>query len=172
MGFTQSDYVLLIKFDGSKNGVGYQAKTASAIIAASPNSGVEVVENDDSIWQSLASMPMKCPEDIHLRISVKPADLELLISELEGQKLKSQISVGTGYVRVFAPSENTADIGSLRAISQRLGGSLNVENAPTQVKLQVDAWGELGNTTTLMEQIKQQLDPDHLLSPGRFNANI
>ena len=35
-----------------------------------------------------------------------------------------------------------------------------------------DAWGELGNTTTLMERIKQQLDPDHLLSPGRFSANI
>ncbi|HKO44731.1 MAG TPA: FAD-linked oxidase C-terminal domain-containing protein [Pyrinomonadaceae bacterium] len=172
MGFTESDYVCLIKFDGSKNGVGYQAKTASDIIGASPNSGVEIVESDDSIWHGLASMPMKRPEDIVLRISVKPADLEPLISELETRKLEFQISIGTGGIRVFSQSADTADIGALRSAANHLGGSLVIENAPPEVKQHFGAWGDLGNTTTLMERIKQQLDPDRLLSPGRFSANI
>ena len=173
LAFTErSDYVLLIKFDGSKNGVGYQAKTASAIIGASPNSGVEVVENDDSVWHSLASMPLKRHEDTILRISVKPADLEPLISEMETEKLEFQISIGTGCIRVFSPSGQPVDIVSLRRAAQHAGGSLIIENAPAEVKQQYDAWGELGNTKTLMEGIKQQLDPDHILSPGRFSANI
>ena len=172
IGLAKTDYVLLIKFDGSKNGIGYQAKTASDIIGASESLGLDRVETDDSIWRSIASMPLKRPEDIVLRISVKPADLKPLISELETKELGWQISIGTGCVRVFAPSENNADISSLRSMAQHLGGSLIIENAPAQVKQQFDAWGELGNMTTLMERIKQQLDPDHILSPGRFNANI
>jgi glycolate oxidase subunit GlcD len=171
IGLAKTGYVLLIKFDGSKNGVGYQAKTASDIIGSSQSSEVEKLQNDDSIWRRVADMPLKHSAHIILRISVKPADLKPLISELETRKLGLQISIGTGCVRVFAPSENTADISSLRAIAQRLGGSLIVENAPAPVK-QFDAWGDLGNTTTLMERIKQQLDPDRILSPGRFSANI
>jgi FAD/FMN-containing dehydrogenase len=173
LGFTErSDYVLLIKFDGSKNGVGYQAKTASAIIGATPNSGVEVVENDDSVWHRLASMPMKHPEDIILRISVKPADSDLLISELETQKLEFQVSTGTGCIRVFSPSAHAADMTSLRRAAHYLGGSLIIENAPPEVKKEFGAWGDLADTKGLMERIKQQLDPDHLLSPGRFSPNI
>lgn len=171
MGFTGSDYVLLIKFDGSKNGVGYQAKTASAIIGASPSSGIEVI-NDDSMWHNLASMPMKRPEDIILRTSVRPSEVEPLVSEMETKGLESQTSIATGCIRVFSQSTHGADIGSLRRAVQHHGGSLIIENAPAQVKKQFCAWGDWGNITTLMERIKQQLDPDHLLSPGRFNANI
>ena len=117
-------------------------------------------------------MPMKRPEDIILRISVKPADLEPLISDLENRKLEFHISIGTGCIRVFSPSADAVDIGSLRSAANQLGGSLVIENAPPEVKQQFGAWGDLGNTTTLMERIKQQLDPGHLLSPGRFSANI
>ena len=168
-------YVLLIKFDGSKNGVGYQAKTASAIIGASKRAAVEVFSNDDSIWQKLAKLPMDYSGQIALRISVKPADLETLFSRLEngtGHQLQSQTSVGTGSVRVFLPSDKPGNIGSLRAGVHDLGGSLTIENGPTEVKQQFGAWGDLGNAETLMERIKQQLDPGHILSPGRFSANI
>ena len=105
-----------------------------------------------------------------LSYSVSPGNP--LISELETQKLENQISIGTGYVRVFSPSAHTVDIGSLRRTAHYPGRTLIIENAPTEVKKQFGAWGDLGSTTTLMERIKQQLDPDHLLSPGRFSANI
>jgi glycolate oxidase FAD binding subunit len=165
-------YVLLIKFDGSKNGVEYQAKTASAIIAAS-QSETGVFDNDDSIWRRLAGVSTNYSEGIALRISVKPADLEKLFSELEaGHQIESQIGVGTGCVRVFMRPDNADDITSFRATAQRLGGSLIIENAQQEVKQQFGAWGDLGNTATLMERIKHQLDPDHILSPGRFSANI
>ncbi len=165
-------YVLLIKFDGSKNGVEYQAKTASAIIAAS-QSGVEVVEKDDSVWRRLASVSMNYSEDITLRISVKPGDLETLFSALEtSHQIESQIGVGTGCIRAFTQRDNAGHINSFRVAAQRLGGALIIENAPAEVKQEFDAWGDLGNTATLMERIKQQLDPDHILSPGRFSGNI
>ncbi len=117
-------------------------------------------------------MSINYPEDITLRISVKPADLEPLSSQLETKKLESQMSIGTGCVRVFTTSDRAGDIDFLRNVAQRLSGSLIIENAPPEVKQQFDAWGDLGNTASLMERIKQQLDPDRILSPGRFSANI
>ena len=171
-GVASERYVLLLKFDGSRNSVEYQAKTASAIIAAS-QSRVEVFENDDSIWRTLAGVSLNRSEDITLRASVQPADLEKLLAEVEtGHQFETQTGIGTGCVRLFTPAANATGISSLRVAAQRLGGSLIIENAGPEVKQQFDAWGDLGNTAPLMERIKQQLDPDHLLSPGRFNANI
>ncbi|HKO62207.1 MAG TPA: FAD-binding protein, partial [Pyrinomonadaceae bacterium] len=71
--FAKRGYVLLIKFDGSKNDVEYQAQTASAIIVAS-GSGIEAVENHDSIWRKLAGILVNFSEEVTLRISVKPGD--------------------------------------------------------------------------------------------------
>jgi glycolate oxidase FAD binding subunit len=172
IGFAKRGYVLLIKFDGSKNDVEYQAQTASAIIAASGGS-LEALENDDLIWRKLAGISVNFSEDVTLRISVKPADLETLFSKLEtGREIETQIGVGTGCVRVFMSPDNASDIGPFRVAAQYLSGSLIIEQAPEDVKQQFDAWGELGNIATLMKRIKHQLDPDGILSPGRFSANI
>ena len=59
---------------------------------------------------------------------------------------------------------------SLRGEAQRLGGSLFIESAPAEIKSRIDAWGDLGARGQLMQRIKQQLDPDNILSPGRYVA--
>ncbi|HKO60261.1 MAG TPA: hypothetical protein VJV03_03800, partial [Pyrinomonadaceae bacterium] len=95
------------------------------------------------------------------------------LSKLEmGRRIETQIGVGTGCVRVFMSPDDAGDIVSFRVAAERLGGSLIIEKAPSEVKQQFDTWGELGNSATLMERIKYQLDPDGILSPGRFSANI
>ena len=63
-------------------------------------------------------------------------------------------------------------IKQLRADAAAMGGTLFVERAPAIVKQQVDAWGEVGATTSLMRSIKAKFDPQSLLNPGRFVAGI
>ncbi len=170
------NHVLLIKFDGSRNGVEYQVKTASAIIEASEVARVQVAENDVSVWRKLAAIPLEFREDIISRISVRPADIESIISSLDtvenGREGMWQASLGVGRVRVFSSAAAESDIGSLRTAAQRLGGSLIIEDAPAEIKQRLDAWGDLSGAARLMQRIKQQLDPNRNLSPGRFSAII
>jgi glycolate oxidase subunit GlcD len=180
-GWSERGHVLLIKFDGSHNGVEYQAKNASAIIDRSHTTHVEVIENDVSRWRALAAMPLKHSENIISRISVSPADVELIMSMLEtsnaGNERMWHASVGVGRVRVIdqkGKSADTAiaDIGGLRSSAENLGGSLIVEDGPTEIRQQLGVWGDLGDSTGLMQRIKRQLDPDRILSAGRFSATI
>jgi glycolate oxidase FAD binding subunit len=37
-----------------------------------------------------------------------------------------------------------------------------------EIKREFDAWGDFGSAGELMKRVKQQLDPQNVLSPGRF----
>jgi hypothetical protein len=63
-------------------------------------------------------------------------------------------------------------IQQLRKTTHELGGSLVLEDAPTSLKSQLDAWGGWSNSAELMSRIKCQLDPCNLLSPGRFGFDL
>jgi FAD/FMN-containing dehydrogenase len=56
----------------------------------------------------------------------------------------------------------------LRAKAQSLGSSLIIENASATVKNRVGNWGTLAPAADLMKRVKRQLDPNDILSPGRF----
>jgi glycolate oxidase FAD binding subunit len=176
-GGTGRDHALLMKFDGSQNGVDYQATTASDIIGASHIS--EIVANDDSQWRSLAALPLKYQGNIVSRVSVRPADIEGVVSMLGngdfGDAQMWHASMGLGRVRVI--DRGTADtaiaqVRSLRAAAQKLGGTLVIEEAALETKQQLGAWGDLGHADGLMQRLKQQLDPNRILSPGRFSEII
>jgi glycolate oxidase FAD binding subunit len=76
-------------------------------------------------------------------------------------------------LRIIEAPEVDADrlvksLHELRAEARSLGGSLIIEKAPVEIKSRIDAWGDPGSRGALMHRIKQQLDPDNILSPGRF----
>jgi hypothetical protein len=91
-----------------------------------------------------------------------------------------QAGVGDGRIRVVdrrpqsenesGESENSliGRIEMLRANAQSLGCALIIENASPQIKSRVGSWGTLAPAAGLMKRVKQQLDPDNILSPGRF----
>jgi len=63
-------------------------------------------------------------------------------------------------------------IGRMTEHAVRLGGNLIVENAPVSVKCRVKVWGQEGSDVSIFRQIKLQLDPSSLFSPGRFVGGI
>lgn len=85
-------------------------------------------------------------------------------------------SSGAGVVHAAIPSETevsdvAATVDSLRAVCLQYGGSLVVLDAPAAVKDAVDTWGPIP-ALDLMRRVKDQFDPDHRLSPGRFVGGI
>ncbi|GAB4463299.1 MAG: FAD-binding oxidoreductase [Elainellaceae cyanobacterium] len=79
---------------------------------------------------------------------------------------------GLGQLRFDADLPSASSILELRRLCEAQGGFLSLLAAPTDVKQQIDPWGYPGNALDLMRGIKQQFDPDALLSPGRFVGGI
>jgi glycolate oxidase FAD binding subunit len=63
-------------------------------------------------------------------------------------------------------------VGPLRAFAAEAKGSLVVLQAPSEVKALVDVWGPAGKGFMLMQGLKEQFDPGHILSPGRFVGGL
>lgn len=60
----------------------------------------------------------------------------------------------------------------VRQVAREREGSLMIESCPLPVKSMIDVWGEVGPSLRLMHAIKEQLDPGHVLNPGRFVGGI
>jgi FAD/FMN-containing dehydrogenase len=92
-----------------------------------------------------------------------------------------QAGIGDGRIRVvdrLQREDNESEksqskwvdrLEKLRAAAQSFGSALIVEHAPDQIKARANPWGSFGSSAGLMQRIKQQLDPNDILSPGRFD---
>ncbi len=88
-----------------------------------------------------------------------------MIELLDRSTAKGVIHLSSG-IGVCALSD-ASNIQSLRTHSEANGGFLSVLQAPVDVKEKIDVWGYRGNAVPLMQEIKQQFDPDDILNPGR-----
>lgn len=69
------------------------------------------------------------------------------------------------------PRTVAAVVAALRAAVAAYDGSLTVLTAPAAVREMVDVWGPIPGLH-LMRRLKDELDPAHRLSPGRFVGGI
>jgi len=183
------DHVLLIRFAGSLKSVADQTTRAIQLIDGS-NGRVpaRIVSDDKIIWRSLPALPLRFPHDLVWRVGLRPQDVGSFLEKLDQAPFPNQPSesiwqagVGDGRIRVVErlqhadnepegfQSESVERIEELRAAAQSLGGTLIIEHAPAEIKARANAWGAFGSSAGLMRRVKQQLDPDGILSPGRFD---
>jgi glycolate oxidase FAD binding subunit len=71
------------------------------------------------------------------------------------------------------PDESLASIAQeLRACAVQCGGSLVVTSVRGSVKQHIDVWGDNIPGLDVMRRLKDQLDPNATLNPGRFLGGI
>jgi glycolate oxidase FAD binding subunit len=73
------------------------------------------------------------------------------------------------------PDDSRATVAAVegaRGALARLGGSLVLCSAPPEVRGPAGAWGAPPASIALMRRVKDELDPDHRLAPGRFVGGI
>lgn len=176
------DHLLLIRFGGSSSAVTDQANNAGRLLQGKDGNRPGVHVSDDStLWRLLAALPLQFTKEVIWRAGVQPADTAQFLTKLDkaaphNSGLMWQAAPGEGRIRVIdgsAPEdESIARVNALRAQATKMGGSLAIENASTEFRSRVNAWGSLGQSTGLMHRVKRQLDPDRIFSPGRFDAII
>ena len=77
---------------------------------------------------------------------------------------------GLGLLRFESLSKE--QLTQIRELCQEQGGFLSVLEASVAFKQAIDVWGYAGNALDVMKKIKQQFDPENLLSPHRFVNGI
>ena len=81
-------------------------------------------------------------------------------------------SSGVGHVRLEGRGAAPETVLKLRSHCEAASGYLTVLAAPLALKQAVEVWGYAGNALDLMRRLKQQFDPERLLSPGRFVGGL
>ena len=63
-------------------------------------------------------------------------------------------------------------IQSVREAVSSEGGNMVVETCPPSAKAGLDVWDDVGDQITVMRALKDQYDPERILSPGRYVGGI
>jgi glycolate oxidase FAD binding subunit len=135
--------------------------------------GTSYCENEeDQLWQRLPQTMWDSgtKSAIICKIGIRPSEAVTAINELPVQDALIHAGSGLGVLRFETA---TADrLLQVRRGCEAKGGFLTVLAAPADIKQQLDVWGYNGSAIDLMRRIKQQFDPENLLSPHRFISGI
>ncbi len=145
----------------------------------------------DNLWRAISDFS-SASRDGHYRVMLKASvpltkiletvhRAEALGCDL-GMESATVAEAGCGIVRLCWTGETDAlerdatfiakAVEDLRSWVMHNGGSMVILLAPPAIKMLVDVWGPVGSALSLMQNLKQQFDPQRLLNPGRFVGGI
>ncbi|MEG5172851.1 FAD-binding oxidoreductase [Microcoleus sp. B3-D7] len=164
---------LIVRFQSIAESVKQQSARLLEVGEKLGLQGSSCCENDEhQLWQRLPETMWDSgtKSAIICKIGIRPSEAVTAINELPVQDAWIHAGSGLGVLRF----ENaTADrLLQVRRGCEAKGGFLTVLAAPTDIKQELDVWGYTGSAIALMRRIKQQFDPENLLSPHRFISGI
>jgi glycolate oxidase FAD binding subunit len=130
--------------------------------------GIWREEQESELWQGIQTGIWGRGE-IACKLGVKPmvaADTIAMLDRGSNNSNLATIHVGSGIgVTTLTTPEQ---IIPLRNHCEAAGGFVSVLQAPPEVKDAIDVWGIRTNAKVVMEQLKQQFDPQGILNPGKY----
>jgi glycolate oxidase FAD binding subunit len=165
---------LLLRFIESEAAVKHQMDWVER--ATGNDYKYEVMNEAESkmLWEAVADVDARATNAVRVSVPVSIAS-EAFEKLLSARECISAADLGVGIIRMAFDGDVESAIETikrLRADASAMGGTLFIERASEAVKRQIDAWGEVGATTSLMQSVKAKFDPKSLLNPGRFVAGI
>ena len=114
---------------------------------------------------------------ITCKIGLVPSKAIATLNQLDSiapQRLMSLIHAGSGsgLLRLETSADTAQLVSKMRSLVQAQSGFLTILEAPVTLKQKIDVWGYSGNAVDLMRRIKQQFDPQNILSHHRFVGGI
>ena len=144
-----------------------------------------VVEGDleEKFWYEITEFPWTQDKDkaTVCKASVLINDLSMIFEKLEDISKDSGLDVlasaraGNGVLIISLDGETPNVIKaavSLRELVNSLNGNMVIQQAPPSIKSEMDVWGEIGSSLSIMKKLKYQFDPNCVMNPGRFVGGI
>jgi glycolate oxidase FAD binding subunit len=172
------DTGLIVRFQSIAESVQEQSSKVLALAEALQLDWTPFTEAAEmDLWQRLQERmtASSATDAIACKIGIQPSHAMVLLQygQLSRPGWYAQIHGASGLGRLFIDAPLTPEtLLQVRAICQEHQGFLSVLEAPIALKQQLDVWGYSGNGLTIMQQIKQQFDPQSRLSPHRFVGGI
>ena len=179
--------MLVTGFGGDPETVAWQLAQGQDIMEQNGAMGVTTIEGESQ--QRLQKTVQEFSADngeterVIAKVNLKRTD----IAEFAGQivdanwarDVQMMVLLGSGVLYIIIPLapetdfQHLADVLSqLRQSALEARGNLIIETAPPELKRHIDVWGPVGDTLSLMKQVKAKFDAGGLLNPGRFVASI
>lgn len=168
---------IVLRASGLESAAG---EVLAAAIAAAREAGIEGPETRTTAivetWQAITDLELSTPPDhVRLRVGLPPGNLERARSLIEERTDNTScwvVAADSGLLFVECPQIDASTVDGLRNALGPLQGKLTIESAPLELKRSCDVWGPPGPGLRLMRNIKEQFDPQGMLSPGRFVGGI
>lgn len=170
-----ADGVLTVLLEGREAGVEARAAAVRGLL------GDRAVESDQppTGWATYPWADAPGAGQTALKLTCVLSGLAAVIGAArEGAEAPVSLrgSAGAGVLYAALPPGVPVDavartVERLREACRRHDGAAVVLDAPAEVKRAVDLWGPVP-ALDLMRRVKDQFDPDHRLSPGRFVGGI
>jgi glycolate oxidase FAD binding subunit len=165
-----------VAFEGTRAGLDSQQDELLRLAA-----DVRRVDSPASVWRIREELWQGREPAVTGTFSVLPTELRAFCGQLHevgttsplGWRVVAQ-GPGVGHFRLEGAASDTlvAALHRLRAAAERRGGTLVILLGPEDLKTRLDVWGAPGDAMHLLQRVKQQLDPQGTLSPGRFVGGL
>ncbi len=167
---------LAVRFEGTTGGIEAQVRQMLQLAA-----DARQVDSPQDPWSAREALWSGSEPALICKCGVLPSQLSTLcgvvgrVAEPLGLAWKvAAQAVGLAFMRLSGSQEQAlpAAAAKLRSELEQLGGSLAALHCPPGVKKDIEVWGSTGDAQALMRRVKEQLDPNGTLNPGRFVGGI
>lgn len=162
---------LLVRFEAIQESITAQTRELEAIAAAL---SLQTQSQPATLWRKISATIHQAP--VYCKVGVLPTHATKLLTlceTLTDGAGSGMIHIRSGLGLLYFPhAKFLRQFQQLRQFCQPKQGFLTVLDAPYSLKTQFEPWGYHGSALPLMQKIKQQFDPNNLLSPGRFVGKI
>ena len=168
-------HYLVIGYAGARESVAYQTERAVNIVKNHlPDSPI------GSFPEKLERQELSSPSGSLFAVRLQGLPAQSLAQHqlvcYETREVPGYVDTSLGGItEVFWEEANPDIIAAgerLRDIAGRTRASFTILHAPKSYRLFHDVWSPLPSALPLMRRMKEQLDPHHLLNPGRFVGRL
>ena len=168
--------VLCLGVEGSAREVDWQLQTLKQELATPGLRECRQVRDHeaDRIWDALTEFQTCADDPLTFEANLRPSQCIAFAERATQLGVAVQVHAGNGLVvgqllEESATIERTTKIlNELRGLARAHGGNLVVLHCDPQWKAPLPMCGDSEPSWGLMKQLKQKLDPQGLLNPGRF----
>lgn len=172
--------VLAVGLEGATGEVDWQVQTLCDEIRSA---GVRQMARVDGpavakLWSALTEYRTTAEEPLTFKANLRPSRTIEFVEAAARAGARVQAHAGNGIVWGHLPDGITSPLAArtllepLLAQARAGGGNLIVVDCDPAWKQELPVFGAAESAVSLMSQLKQKFDPDHLLNPGRFLAGL
>ncbi|RAY12038.1 FAD-binding oxidoreductase [Actinomadura craniellae] len=156
-------YAVGVLVEGVAAGIAARAEQVARLLGPA----AEVGDEPPAWW----NRPPAAADDLLLELTLPPAALPGVLAAAGEAGAEVGGSAGTGRLHARLPASAAAAVPELRDRLAPLDAGLVVRAAPPGLHAGLDLWGPVP-ALRLMRRVKDQFDPGHRMSPGRFAGGI